>query len=265
MVKRTPLTVGTFNVNGIHARLPLCERLCADKNSGIDVLCLQEVKTESEKFPYDEFARWGYQSVCWGRRGRHGVALCSRVPIKDVRKGWGEEAEDEERRILSGMVRGYRVFSLYAPHGDREGSEKYFAKLEWYLQLLTYLTGHFRPSEKIVMMGDFNVARSDTDVYNARAGGNAVGTYPKEREVFNDLLNWGLHDLFREKYPRKKAFTWWDYYGDAWKKNRGMRIDYALGTAPVRDKLVRITVARAARARKSPKPSDHAPVIAQLR
>ena len=153
---------------------------------------------------------------------------------------------------------------MYAPHGDLKGAEKYNYKLIWYDKLLSFLEENYSSQENLMAMGDFNVAREDLDVFDPEATRDGIGTMAEEREAFQQILDWGLSDSFRQVHPNKQQFTWWDYIGGAIWKNEGMRIDYVLCTRPLSERILRVEVDTWPRARRTPKPSDHAPIIIEL-
>jgi len=251
----------SFNVNSIRARKDLVIRWLSEKETDIDLVCFQEIKVQEENFPYEDFEKLGYKSVVYGQKGYNGVAVLSRKEISQIKKGIGNEYFDQQKRVLSVRVGDLWVVNVYAPHGDLRGEEKYYYKLDWYKAFIKYLNNNFSPDQKIVMAGDFNIAVKDIDLWNPEILKDSIGTMPEERELFTEILNWGFYDCFRYLYPDKKQFTWWDYIGGAVWRDEGMRIDYILATKPVIPYLKDVYVDMWTRRRRTPKPSDHAPVI----
>jgi exodeoxyribonuclease-3 len=254
------IKVATHNVNSIKARKELeIEWL---KRESIDILGLQELKQEEKNFPFEEFEAIGYNCYVFGQKTYNGVALCSKEPMEDIHKGFGDEELDRQKRLIYGRWRDIWFLNLYAPHGDLRGSEKFHYKLFFYERLLEFLEKNFSPKEKIVMMGDFNVALEDIDVYDPQLLRDSIGTMPEEREALRRVISWGFIDSFRYLYPDKVQYTWWDYIGGMIWKNKGMRIDYIFITEPLKDYLRDVYVDLWPRRRRNPKPSDHAPLIA---
>jgi len=258
------MKVCSFNVNSIKARLDLVLQWLDHRNDDIDVLCLQELKTEDSGFPAAEFEARGFDGQVFGQKGYNGVAILSKVRPESTVKGFGQAPWDEQKRFIRARIKGLQVINVYAPHGDVRGTEKFDYKLRWYEKLRGYLEGNFSPGDPLLLVGDFNVAREDIDVYSPDELEDMIGTMPEEREAFGALLSWGLVDAFRALYPPKKQFTWWDYVGGAIWKGKGMRIDYALCTSALLKKIAAVDVDLWPRKRQKPTPSDHAPVVIDI-
>ncbi|MBN1221978.1 MAG: exodeoxyribonuclease III [Candidatus Aminicenantes bacterium] len=258
------MKICTFNVNSIRVRAGLILDWIRHRNDDLDVLCFQELKVVEELFPRDEFERSGFHCQVFGQKTYNGVAICTKGPLEDGQKGFGDAEWDEQKRFLSCRYKGIRIINVYAPHGDLKGMPKFEYKQGWYRRLIAHLNSHHSPKDPILIVGDFNVAREDRDVYNPIALKDSIGTLPEERAVFEELLDWGFVDTFRFKYPDSKQFTWWDYIGGAIWKDEGMRIDYALCTESLKKSVAGVEVDIWTRKRRQPKPSDHAPLIVTL-
>jgi exodeoxyribonuclease-3 len=256
--------VCSFNVNSIKARINLVIKWLEKREKDIDVLCLQELKVRDEIFPFQAFEELGYKCAVFGQKAYNGVAICAKEEMEEMRKGFGDEYWDQQKRVIAVKIKDVKIVNVYAPHGDVRGEEKYFYKLKFYEKLLEYLDTHYRPDSPLIVVGDMNVARDDIDVYDPELLKDTIGTMPEEREAFYKLLDWGLIDAFRLLYPDKRQFTWWDYIGGKIWKDEGMRIDYILITPPLKDKLKNVFVDLWPRRRRRPKPSDHAPLIAEF-
>ncbi len=256
------MKVATYNVNSIKARKDLLFQWL--ERQPVDVLCLQELKQEEKNFPFEEFRARGYECEVFSQKAYNGVCICSKLPIEEVRKGFGDEYFDRQKRIITGRIEGIWFVNVYAPHGDLRGTEKFYYKLEFYERLLQFLKENFSPNDPVCMVGDFNVAREDIDVFDPELLKDTIGTMKEEREAFERIIEWGFIDAFRYLYPDKVQFTWWDYIGGMIWKDKGMRIDYILITEPLKDKLRDVFVDLWPRKRRKPKPSDHAPVIGVL-
>ncbi len=227
------LKVCTFNVNSIRARKDLVTTWLTQRAGDIDVLCLQEIKVVDEKFPHKAFNDLGFHCQVYGQQRYNGVALCSKPPLERVNKGFADDYWDQQKRLMTCRVGDLTLINVYVPHGDVRGTAKHKYKLEWYHRFLQFMNEEHSPDENIVVLGDFNVARDDRDVYDAKLLEDTIGTMAEERASFTALLTWGLTDVFRHRYREKKQFTWWDYIGGAVWKDEGMRIDYILCTKPL--------------------------------
>jgi exodeoxyribonuclease-3 len=251
--------LATWNVNSIRARK---DRLAAwvDANRP-DVLCLQEIKVPTDDMP-GELAAAGYHVVAWGQKSYNGVAIASRAPLADVTRGFADGGDDEQCRVIAATVEGVRVVCLYVPNGEALDSDKYVYKLDWYRRLRRWLDAHYRTDQAVIVCGDMNVAPTDLDVHDPAAWKDRIHCSPKEREALAEVLGFGLADVFRHHHPDAKAYSWWDYRGVDFFKDRGLRIDHVFATPPA---LARTTSARIDRdARKGKDASDHAPVIVEL-
>ncbi|NPA52354.1 MAG: exodeoxyribonuclease III [Aquificae bacterium] len=254
--------VCTYNINSIKARKDLILSWLEKRNYDIDVLCFQELKVEEKYFPFEDFKKIGYHCYVNAQKRYNGVSICSKIELENIKKEFGEEFFDQQKRLIAGKIKDITIINVYVPHGDIRGEDKYYYKLDWYNIFLKWLNNHFSPDEKIILCGDFNVAREDIDVYDSSLLKDSIGTMTEERESLEEVLKWGFYDTFREKYPDQQIFTWWDYIGGAIWKNEGMRIDYIFVTKPLLEKLVDVEVDLWPRRRRKPTPSDHAPLIA---
>lgn len=267
------MRIATWNVNSLPARLEKVSWWL--ERARPDVLLLQETKVSDDDAPFEELARHGYQLAHHGEGRWNGVAIASLVGISEVVTNFGaplEAAEtraagdDEplaEARMIAARSGGVRVVSVYAPNGRSLGSPFYAAKLAWYRRLLRWCQDECDPKDALVIGGDFNVAPTDADVWDATACHGGTHVSAAEREALQALLHWGLQDAYRLRHPALHRFTWWDYRAGAFHKNMGMRIDHLLVSAPVARRLVAVEIDREARKGK-PTPSDHAPLMLDL-
>jgi exodeoxyribonuclease-3 len=265
--------IATWNVNSLKMR---SERVWWWlERAEPDVLLLQETKLSDKAAPIAQFAEHGYQLAHHGEGGWNGVAIASRVGISDVVTNFGlplvaaetdAAADDEplrEARMISALCGDTRVVSIYAPNGRALDSVFYRAKLAWYGVLSRWLRDACSPSERLVIGGDYNIAPSDADVWDATACHGGTHVSEPERKAFAELLAWGLVDTYQKQRSEPRRFSWWDYRAGAFQKNFGMRIDHLLATAPVAEHLVWAEIDREARKGK-PTPSDHAPVLIDI-
>jgi exodeoxyribonuclease-3 len=258
------MKICTFNVNSIRVRKGLIVEWIKHRGDDLDILCFQELKAVNEQFPLVDFKELGYHCEVFGQKTYNGVAICSKQPLEKVQKGFTGDPADEQKRFIAGYVEGLYLVNIYAPHGGLEGEDKFQYKQDWYQKLMTHLNDLHSPEDPILIVGDFNVAREDADVFDPVALKDSIGTLPAERKAFEKLMSWGFVDTFRHKYPDKRQFTWWDYIGGAIWKDEGMRIDYAVCTQSLLEKVEDVEVDLWPRRRRQPKPSDHAPLIITL-
>lgn len=253
------MKIATWNVNSMKVRLPhVLEWL--DANSP-DVLVLQEIKQPTEAFPGLELAAAGYQSIANGQKTYNGVAIVSRDEANDpitAIPGF----EDPQRRVLATTVNDVRIVNLYVPNGQAVGSDKYDYKLGWLQALRAYVDEEMARHDKLVVLGDFNIAPADADVYDAEKWGDAILCSPAERQALNDLLALGLTDVFRKFDQPEKTFSWWDYRAAGFRRNAGLRIDLILTSEAMASACTASYVDKEPRAWE--RPSDHAPVVAEF-
>jgi exodeoxyribonuclease-3 len=252
----------TWNVASLKARMPRVTAWLADAQP--DVLCLQETKMKDDAFPALDFQALGYDSAHFGQGQWNGVAILSRVGIADVTTGFGAgpDAYEGEARCIAATCGDIRFVNLYVPNGREVATDHYERKLVWFDQLGAWLADTTKPSEPLVVLGDFNVAPEDHDVWDIKDFQGATHVTAAERSRLAALREWGLVDAFRQVHPDERCYTFWDFRGGDFHKGRGMRIDLAYVTAPVAERLAFATVDR--NARKGESPSDHAPVLFDL-
>jgi exodeoxyribonuclease III len=254
------MKLAAWNVNSLKVRLPhLLDWLARVVP---DVVCLQETKCEDAKFPGAEIEAAGYQWTHDGQKTYNGVAILSRTPIANVRRGI-PGFDDAQKRLISADIEGVRIYSAYVPNGQSIDSEKYAYKLAWLAALRGHLQEEVGRSARLAVLGDFNIAPEDRDVHDPKAWEGQVLVSEKEREAFRALLAVGLTDSFRLFDQPDETYSWWDYRQAAFRRNMGLRIDHILLT---RELAARCAVSSIDREpRKLERPSDHAPVLAELR
>jgi exodeoxyribonuclease-3 len=250
----------TWNVNSLKVRLPqVLDWLAAHAP---DVVCLQETKLEDANFPADALRAAGYEAAYAGQKTYNGVAILSRVPAQDVAAGIPGFA-DEQKRVLSATVDGVRVVCVYVPNGQSVGSEKYQYKLRWLEALRAWLAGELRSHERLAVLGDYNIAPADEDVHDPKQWEGQVLFSEPEREALRQIGAAGLKDAFRLFPQAEKSFTWWDYRMNAFKRGMGLRIDHILLSEPLARTCTACTIDL--EPRRNERPSDHAPVVAELK
>ena len=253
------MKIATWNVNSMKVRLPhVLEWLAAN---GPDVLVLQEIKQLTEAFPTTDLREAGYESLANGQKTYNGVAVISRSapadPVLEL-----PDLDDPQRRVLATTIDGVRVINLYVPNGQAVGSEKYAYKLGWLATLRDFLREELARHERLVVLGDFNIAPADEDVYDAEKWGDAILCSPLERQALGELLDLGLTDVFRKFEQPEKTFSWWDYRAAGFRRNAGLRIDLILTSDAMTSRCTASYVDKEPRAWD--RPSDHAPVIAEF-
>jgi len=252
--------VATWNVNSIRARE---ERLIAWlARHQPDVLCLQELKVRDDQLPQAAIEAAGYHVAAFGQPTYNGVAILSKTPLADVRRGLDDDVDDPSARLISARVDGLRVVSAYVPNGQVMGSEKAEYKIEWLRRLRSYLERTASATEPLVVCGDFNVARDDLDVAFPERWRASVLFHEDMRAALDGVMAWGLHDVFRAHHPEGRVYSWWDYRQLSFPKGDGLRIDYVFANAALADKCRSSTIDRDER--KGKQPSDHAPVVVEV-
>ena len=226
-----------------------------------DVLVLQEIKQVTESFPADELQAIGYQSIASGQKTYNGVAVIAKMPCTDAVTDF-PDFEDPQRRVLACTASDVRIVDLYVPNGSEVGSEKYAYKLDWLASLKRFLEAELEQHENLVVLGDFNIAPADEDVYDAEKWGDAILCSPLERQALREILDLGLHDVFRKFEHPEKTFSWWDYRAAGFRRNAGLRIDLILTSQAMTQRCKASYVDKEPRAWE--RPSDHAPVVAEF-
>jgi exodeoxyribonuclease-3 len=253
--------IATWNVNSLRARMPRVEQWLAE--TAPDVLCMQETKLANDKFPVAEMAALGYESAHFGQGQWNGVAILSRVGLDSVLPNFAPGVEpDTEARIITATCGGVRISSVYVPNGRELDHDHYRYKLSWMNRLRQHLDVDVTPADDVVVMGDFNIAPEDRDVWDPSKFESATHVSQPERDVLAEVCGFGLTDTFRRFHDEGKLFSWWDYRGGDFHKGHGMRIDLILASSSVAARSVSSTIDR--NARKGEKPSDHAPVLLEI-
>ena len=258
------VTVVTWNLNSIRSRLThLLDYLDA---YAPDIVLLQEIKVETEAFPAMEIEDKGYHLAVHGQKTYNGVAILSKYPLEDVVTQLPGDAADEQARYSEAVVclpdTALRVASVYVPNGQSPDSDKFSYKMRFFERLQAHARRLLEYEEILVIGGDYNVAPAPVDVYDPQSLDGTVCYHPREREHFRRLLHPGFYDAFRVMQPTQQAFSWWDYRGNGWAQNKGMRIDHLLLSPEAADCLADCVMHEKERGRE--KPSDHIPVMATL-
>ena len=258
------MKIATWNVNSLNVRLPqLLSWLQA--NPEVGVLALQETKTTDDKFPLTAFADAGYRAEIFGQKTYNGVALISRADLPAaqaiIRNIPG--FEDEMARVISANYGELRVVGAYFPNGQEPGSDKFAYKMRWLEAMQGWLQGELQTQSKLVLMGDFNITVDDRDVYDPVALAGTIHCTDEERAHFQQLIDLGLRDAFRQFHDEPKLYSWWDYREMAFRRNRGLCIDHVLVSAGLQPLCVDCVIDKLPR--KNERPSDHTPVVLDLK
>ncbi len=274
--------IAAWNVNSLKVRLPQVLQWLQDQEQAkqaIDALCLQELKLTDENYPHQALEDAGYTSLVAGQKTYNGVAIIVRraalaptatdtattflKPVRNI-----PHYVDDQERILAATIcfkgmQPIRLISAYFPNGQSLDSDKFIYKLSWLQALENWLKQELNENQRLALLGDFNIAPTDNDVHDPAKwiGQNLVS--PQEREAFARLINLGMHDTFRMFEQAPKAFSWWDYRMMGFRRNAGMRIDLILLSDALKDKCIASVIDKQPRTWEQP--SDHAPVIAQLK
>lgn len=253
------MKLATWNVNSLKVRLPqLLDWLAVRAPS---IVCLQETKCEDQNFPADDILDAGYEVVFRGQKAYNGVAILSKHGITDVTAGIPEFA-DEQKRVLAVTVEGVRVVCAYIPNGESITSHKYTYKLGWLRAFNDWIAREAAGYPKLAVLGDYNIAPEDRDVYDPVAWKGQVLCSEPERGAFRELQSLGLKDSFRLFEQPEKSYSWWDYRMNGFKRNLGLRIDHVLLSEELARQCAGCTIDREMRANE--RPSDHAPVVAEI-
>ncbi|HEX2139333.1 MAG TPA: exodeoxyribonuclease III [Woeseiaceae bacterium] len=253
------MKIASWNINSLKVRLPhLLDWLATAKP---DVVALQEIKQVTEDFPVDTFTEHGYHAIASGQRTYNGVATVSRRPLTDSLTDIAD-FPDPQRRILATTMDGIRIVNFYVPNGQRLASEKYEYKLAWLAAARDYLAAELEKHERVVVLGDFNIAPDDRDVYDPVAWGEAIHTSGPERDALGAIRALGFTDVFRRFPQPDKTFSWWDYRRGRFRRNAGLRIDLILTNPAMTERCTACYVDKEPRSRE--RPSDHAPIVAEF-
>jgi exodeoxyribonuclease III len=253
------LKLATWNVNSLAVRLQqLLDWLTANP---VDLLVLQETKLTDDKFPRAAIESAGYAVRCFGQKTYNGVALLSRSGAADVVQNIPGFADDQAR-VIAATVDGLRAVGAYFPNGQAPDSDKFAYKMRWLQALREWLAAELAAHPQLVLMGDFNIAPEDRDVYDPVAWAGQILCTPEERGHFHALLALGLVDAFRLFEQPPKSWTWWDYRNLAFRRNQGLRIDHVLVSEALRPRVRACVIDKLPR--KNERPSDHAPVVLTL-
>jgi exodeoxyribonuclease-3 len=262
------MRIATWNVNSVNARLPTVLEWLEGANP--DVVCFQEIKTVDDKFPREAFESLGYNVEVHGQKSYNGVALLSKHPVSDVRRGLPgsdllEDGVEDQARYIEALIeapRPVRVGGLYLPNGNPVGTGKFDYKLRWMARLNAHARDLLSQEEAFTLCGDYNVIPTPDDAKNPAAWTTDALFQPESRAAFRALQGLGLYEAGELGHQPPGSWTFWDYQAGAWQRDHGIRIDFHLLSPRATDRFVGVETHRDAR--DMDKPSDHVPVVIEL-
>ncbi len=253
--------IASWNVNSVNARLP--NVLAWLETAAPDIVLLQELKCQEEKFPALEFQALGYDTAVVGQKSYNGVAILSKLPLTEVRSALPGDEDDPQARWVEALAGDrVRIACLYLPNGNPVDTEKFPYKLRWMERLRARAADLLAANEITLLGGDYNVCPTDDDVHDPIAWRDDALCRPESRSAFRALLHQGYTDAFRARHPEAGRYTFWDYQAGAWQKDNGLRIDHLLLSPRAADRLRDCDVDKEPRGRE--KASDHTPIWCTL-
>jgi len=253
------MKIASWNINSLRVRLSQVLQWLED--NPVDVLAIQETKTQDPDFPLEEIQASGYKAVFSGQKTYNGVAILAKTTPKEIITDI-KNLDDPQRRILAASVKGVRVINLYVVNGSEVGSEKFAYKLNWLEKVTAFIKQELKNHKKLVVLGDFNIAPDDRDVHDPESWQGKILCSDQEREAYQKLLSLGLTDTFRLFDQEEKLFSWWDYRGGGFRRNHGLRIDLILASETLSEKCKSSSIDKTPRTWE--RPSDHTPVVAEF-
>ncbi len=253
----------SWNVNSVRARVT--NILDYIKEFSPDILLLQEIKTQDENFPYEEFKKRGYDSHVYGQKSYNGVAILSKVEVKNINKDFIID-DLKQSRIITGEIKlkkkKIELINIYVPNGNPVETEKYNYKKDWIKKFVSNIKKKLFNNSNLLIAGDFNIIPEEIDVYDFKRYENDALGKLEIRKKFRELLNLGFNDVYRFKNKKKQEYTFWDYFAGSWQKNYGMRIDHFLLSNNLIENIKSIHINKIPRSKV--KPSDHTPIELEI-
>ena len=253
------MKIVSWNVNSVRARINNIFNYIKDESP--EILMLQEIKTQNENFPYEEFKKVGYHSYVYGQKSYNGVAIISKTEIKNINNGLIKD-ELKQSRIISGEIqfkkKKIELINIYVPNGNPVQTEKYEYKKNWIKKFISMIKKKIYINSNLIIAGDFNIIPEEIDVYDFKRYENDALGKLEIRKKFRELLNLGFKDVYRLKNKNKQEYTFWDYFAGSWQKNYGMRIDHFLLSNNLIENVSTININK--KPRSKTKPSDHTPI-----
>lgn len=255
------LKIASWNVNSLNVRLPHVLKWLTEVSP--DILAIQETKIPDERFPEDAFSTLGYKVIYSGQKTYNGVAIIVRSDIKIVNvlktiPGY----EDTQKRFISAEINDIKILNLYVVNGQSVGSDKYEYKLEWLEKIKNYIKNDIHKYKYYLIMGDFNIAPEDIDIYDPQSWHEKILCSEPERKALMEIVSIGFKDTFRLFDQESKTFSWWDYRSACFRRNMGLRIDLMLVNKALESVCKNSWIDK--EPRRWDRPSDHAPVISEF-
>jgi exodeoxyribonuclease-3 len=257
------MIISSWNVNSVRARIENISYYL--KKFSPDILMMQEIKTEDQNFPYDNFSSLDYESHVLGQKSYNGVAIISKPKLENVRIDLIKD-KLKQSRIISAEVKynkkNIQIVNIYTPNGNPVDTGKYSYKKDWLDTLIKNLKKLSQKNENIILGGDFNIIPSAEDVYNVKSFEDDALYRLEIRKKLREMINLGFHDAYRHINGDKEGYTFWDYMRGAWQKNNGMRIDHFLVSNSLLSNVKNVKINKDPRGKE--KPSDHTPIEIEL-
>jgi exodeoxyribonuclease-3 len=254
------MKIATFNVNSIRSRLPIVTQWLQQNQP--DVLCVQETKVQDQDFPAEPFKQLGYNCAFSGQKSYNGVALFTPHKIQNLSFGLDDQPKDEPR-LIRAKIKRLNIVNTYVPQGFEPDSDKFRYKLRWFDRLLRFFKVHFKPTDMLIWLGDFNIAPQARDLYDPDGLFGSVCYHPDVHKALKKVMDFGFVDVFRKHCDEPGRFTFWDYrLPNSFKRNLGWRLDHIMATEPLAKKSSACYIDTEPRAAQ--KPSDHTPLIAEF-
>ena len=252
-----------MNVNSVRARIDNIKEYL--KKFSPDVVMMQEIKTQDETFPYDDFSALDYESHVFGQKSYNGVAIISKHKLENIRTDLIKDKLNQSR-IISAEIKHKKktiqIINIYTPNGNPVDTDKYTYKKNWLDSLIKQLKTLSKKNDNIILGGDFNIIPTAEDVYNVKSFEDDALYRLEIRKKLREMINLGFHDAYRHIHGDKEGYTFWDYMRGAWQKNNGMRIDHFLVSNSLLNIVKNVNINKNPRGKE--KPSDHTPIEIEL-
>ena len=253
----------SWNVNSVRARIENIKHYI--KDSEPDVLMLQEIKTQNENFPNDEFKNLGYISYVFGQKSYNGVAIISKQELDNTNNNFIKDDLNQSRIITAELKlkkKKIQLINIYVPNGNPVDTEKYEYKKSWLKKFISNIEKKIQKNSNILIAGDFNIIPEEIDVHDFKRYENDALGRLEIRKKYRELINLGFKDVYRLKNKTKQEYTFWDYFAGSWQKNYGMRIDHFLISNSLVENIKSININKKPRSKE--KPSDHTPIELEI-
>ena len=253
----------SWNVNSVRARIENIKNYI--KDTAPDVLLLQEIKTQNENFPNEEFKNLGYTSYVFGQKSYNGVAIISKNELSNINNNFIKDDLNQSRIITAELKlkkKKIELINIYVPNGNPVDTEKYEYKKSWLKKFITNVKKKIQKNSNILIAGDFNIIPEEIDVHDFKRYENDALGRLEIRKKYRELINLGFKDIYRFKNKTKQEYTYWDYFAGSWQKNNGMRIDHFLLSNNLIENVRSIKINKKPRSKK--KPSDHTPIELEI-